>query len=256
MYFPSYRTKKNGVPILKKAEIEIIAERFIADFSPEALETPMEIDVDSFVLNYLGMKQDFQYLSHNGVYLGMTVFNDTNKVPVYKPETNTAEYAKAKARTVIIDNNLLEEDQEHRYRYTMGHEGGHDILHKGYFSYNPNQISLFEPREEPIIQCRAVPINGNLKPVELWDDKDSMEWQANYLSSALLMPKKMVFKLINSLPKRNDMFKDATYVHEVVNTFNVSWQAAENRLNNLGIIKDTSSTSSLRAVFLDFGLVN
>jgi hypothetical protein len=75
MYFPSYRTKKNGVPILKKAEIEIIAERFIADFSPEALETPMEIDVDSFVLNYLGMKQDFQYLSHNGVYLGMTVFN-------------------------------------------------------------------------------------------------------------------------------------------------------------------------------------
>lgn len=55
----------------------------------------------------------------------MTVFNDTNKVPVYIHETNIEEYISAKARTVIIDNNLLEEYQEHRYRYIMGH----DIFH-------------------------------------------------------------------------------------------------------------------------------
>lgn len=256
MIFPSYRKKKNGVPILSKAEIEIIAERLIEDFCPEAMKNPMEIDVDSFVLNYLGMKQDFQYLSHNGIYLGMIIFNDTNKVPIYKPETNTAEYIKAKARTVIIDNNLLEEEQEHRYRYTMGHEGSHDVLHKGYFSYNSNQLSLFESIGEAFIQCRAVSINGNFKPVDKWNDRDSMEWQANYLSSALLMPKKMVHKLINSLPKRNDIFKEATFVHEVVKTFNVSWQAAEIRLSNLGIIKDTNSTSSIKPLYLEFGIEN
>lgn len=249
MYFPSYRTKKNGVPILKKTEIDTIAERFILEFSPEAMQTPMEIDIDSFVLNYLGLKQDFQYLSHNGVYLGMTVFNDTNKVPVYVPETNTAEYISAKARTVIIDNNLLEEDQEHRYRYTMGHEGGHDIFHRGYFSYNPNQLSFFDKVSEPMIQCRAVPINGKTKPLSEWDDKDSMEWQANYLSSALLMPKSMVLKLIQSLPPKQDIFRNATYVHEVVNTFNVSWQAAGNRLRCLGIIKENIPSES---TILDF----
>lgn len=249
MYFPSYRTKKNGVPVLGKAEIDAIAEKFILDFCPEAMETPMEIDIDSFVLNYLGLKQDFQYLSHNGIYLGMTVFNDTNKVPIYVPETNTAEYISAKARTVIIDNKLLEEDQEHRYRYTMGHEGGHDIFHRGYFTYNPSQLSLFDNAAEAMIQCRALPVNGKTKPVSEWTDKESMEWQANYLSSALLMPKRMVFKLIGSLPPQPDAFRIATYVQAVVKTFNVSWQAAGNRLRCLGIVNENIPSES---VFQDF----
>lgn len=238
MIFRSYRIKYNGVPILQKAEIDTMAEEYILDFNPAALETPMEIDIDSFVQNYLGLEQDFQYLSHNGVYLGMMVFNDTDRVPVYVPETNSAEYISAKARTVIIDNNLLEEGQEHRYRYTMGHEGGHYILHSGYFPYDPDQMSWFDSTYEPIIQCRAVPVSGKTKPVSEWDDKDSMEWQANYLSAALLMPKSMVLKLIRSMPHHDTMLRDAKYVHEVVETFNVSWQAAVNRLRCLRIIKE------------------
>lgn len=241
MYLSQYRIKSNGVPVLSKPEIDNIAERFILDFNPEAMKTPMELDIDSFVLNYLGLKQDFQFLSHNGIYLGMTVFNDTNKVPVYDSKTNKAKYISAKARTVIIDNNLLEEDQEHRYRYTMGHEGGHDIFHKSYFAYNPNQLSLFDEPLEPMIQCRAVPIGGKAKPLSQWTDKDSMEWQANYLSSALLMPKTMVKKLIKSLPPHKDiLWRNSTYVYEVVKTFNVSKQAAEYRLKELGIIDRNS----------------
>jgi Zn-dependent peptidase ImmA (M78 family) len=249
MCFQSYRTKNNDVPILNKAEIDTIAEKYILDFNPEAMKSPMAIDIDSFVLNYLGLKQDFQYLSHNGVYLGMMVFNDTNKVPVYVPETNRAEYISAKARTVIIDNNLLEEDQEHRYRYTMGHEGGHDIFHRDYFSYNPNQLSLLDSVAQPLIQCRAVPVNGKTKPVSQWDDKDSMEWQANYLSAALLMPRTMVLRLIQSLPPQHEWLRNAKYVHEVVKTFNVSWQAAGNRLKCLRIIKEDIPPES---VIIDF----
>lgn len=88
----------------------------------EALRTPQEIDIDLFVQDYLGMEQDFQYLSHCGLYLGMTVFNETDKIPVYNPAKYCAEYISTKAKTVIIDNSLLEENQEHRYRFTMGHE--------------------------------------------------------------------------------------------------------------------------------------
>lgn len=88
-----------------------------------------------------------------------------------------------------------------------------------------------------MIQCRAVPVNGKIKPVSQWDDRDSMEWQANYLLSALLMPKRMVIKLIKSLPPENDFFRNATYVQEVVRTFNVSYQADEYRLKELGLIK-------------------
>jgi Zn-dependent peptidase ImmA (M78 family) len=245
MFFPSYRTKRNGVPILSKAEIDTIAERLILDFNPEAMQTPMEIDIDSFALNYLGLKQDFQYLSHNGIYLGMTVFNDTNKVPVYDPETNRAEYISAKARTVIIDNNLLEENQERRYRYTMGHEAGHDIFHRDYFTYSQYQHCLFDSMHEPLIQCRAVPVNGRTKPLSEWTDKDSMEWQSNYLSSALLMPRSMVKELVEALDLHHYFFGNDAYIQGVAKVFNVSCQAAEYRLKELGLINAVDSEASI-----------
>lgn len=154
MYTPSLRVKNNGVPILSKAEIDAIGERFVQDFQPEVLTNLSPVDIEGFIEFYLGMTPDYQYLSHNGVYLGMTVFNDTNKVPVFDPATNRAEYISAKARTVIIDNRLLDESQRHRYRFTLGHEGGHDIFHSGYFSYNPDQVSIFD--DELIHKDRAV----------------------------------------------------------------------------------------------------
>ena len=70
--------KNNGVPILSKAEIDAIGERFVQDFQPEVLTNPSPVDIEGFIEFYLGMTPDYQYLSHNGVYLGMTVFNDTN----------------------------------------------------------------------------------------------------------------------------------------------------------------------------------
>ena len=122
MYTPSFRVKKNGVPILSKENIEIIGENFIRDFCPDALKIPQAINIDDFVELYLGMTIDYQYLSNDGRYLGMTVFNDTDKVIIYDPERNEADYLHADARTVLIDNSLLADTQGHRYRYTMGHE--------------------------------------------------------------------------------------------------------------------------------------
>lgn len=144
MYYPNIRRKRSGTPILSRKEIDKITENLIADFCPEALKNPQEIDVDLFVQDYMKMDQDFQYLSHCGVYLGMTVFNDTDKIPVYDPVKNRAEYVSERARTIIIDNTLLEESQEHRYRFTVGHEGGHGYFHTEYFAYDPNQLTFMD----------------------------------------------------------------------------------------------------------------
>ena len=91
MYKQHFRVSKSSVPILSKKEINAAAERFVADFQPSALYHPEPLDIESFMEMYLGMTPDFQYLSHNGIYLGMTVFNDTDNVPVYDPQTNGAE---------------------------------------------------------------------------------------------------------------------------------------------------------------------
>ena len=142
MYRPEIKRKRSGAPVLSRKEIDVIGQNIVGDFMPEALKSPQEIDIDLLAQDYLGMDQDFQYLSHCGVYLGMTVFNDTDKVPVYDPQNNCADYISAKAHTVIIDKMLLEENQEHRYRFTMGHEAGHEFLHKEYFAYDPDQMCI------------------------------------------------------------------------------------------------------------------
>lgn len=246
MYIPSLKTDVKGVPVLSKEQIDIIAERFIADFCPEALREPQPIDIDSFVLNYLKLKQDFQYLSHCGLFLGMMVFNDTRKVVVYNPMSNRAEYIAAREGTVIIDNILLAQDQEKRYRFTMGHEGSHWICHRNVFWRDPYQTSLFDSPGQAVVQCRAASIEGKSKPYHLWDYKDRMEWQANYMSSALLMPKSMVMSVYNEdwlreMIDNEDLFMRSMYklslIHAVAERFNVSIQAAEIRLKNLGLIE-------------------
>lgn len=230
-------TRKSGVPIVSRDEIDTIAERLVADFCPDAMRSPMEIDIDRFVVQYLGMKQDFQYLSHCGIYLGMMVFNDTDKIPVYDPDARRAEYISAKAGTVIIDNSLLGNRQEGRYRFTMGHEGGHAVLHHTFFGYDPNQLSLLEPDNTPMIQCRVSSRHIEKKPLTQWADKDWMEWQANRMASAILMPRQMVIDLVQTARQIHPQCDQYQYLtSRVQRVFNVSCSAAQYRLKDLGLI--------------------
>ena len=247
MYRPVITRKKSGAPVLSRKEIDLIGENLVGDFMPDALETPQEIDIDSFAQNYLGMDQDFQYLSHCGVYLGMTVFNDTDKVPVYDPQRECADYISAKAHTVIIDKTLLAENQEHRYRFTMGHEASHEFLHKEYFAYDPNQMTIFDYIGEapiPMVQCRIDTKKMDARNSEIWTDKDWMEWQANALSSAILMPVSMVRQVAESVKTSKAIFRNYMTAARVSNVFNVSFEAASYRLKQLGYIPQDVQMSS------------
>ena len=115
------RRKASGIPVLSREEIDMIAEDVLRDYDPKYLKDPQPINVDLFAQEYLGMDQDFQYLSHNGVYMGMTIFNDTDRLPVYDPVKGRAEWVSEKANTIVIDNRLLEPDKEMQYQFTMGH---------------------------------------------------------------------------------------------------------------------------------------
>lgn len=254
MYNPSLRVKKNGVPVVSKNDLDAIGECFVKDFQPEVLSNPAPVDIERFIECYLGMTPDYQYLSHNGIYLGMTVFNDTNKVPVFDPSTNRAEYISAKARTVIIDNRLLEDNQQHRYRFTLGHEGSHDILHSGFFSYNPDQLSMFDTDLAPMIQCRVDNSTPRKADTKYWDDHDWMEWQANRLASAILMPISAVALLAQKHPKSLKSLKDRFFlIQHTADTFNVSAEAATYRLKELGYIpKDEKTDKAAVSAFMDF----
>ena len=253
MYTPSFKVKSNGVPILSKEEIDGIGEQYVKAFCPEVLSHPAPVDIESFVENYLGITPDYQYLSSNGIYLGMTVFNDTNMVPIFDPGTGRAEYISAKARTIIIDKRLLEESQQHRYRFTLGHEAGHDIFHSAFFGYNPDQLPLFDMGTAPMIQCRTDCGSTSKKTPKFWDDHDWMEWHANRLASAVLMPRSAVERLVEGVrSERRDSIRRATMVFSVMEAFDVSFEAAMYRLKDLGFIPKNDTTNFMAVVdFLD-----
>ncbi|WP_290454507.1 ImmA/IrrE family metallo-endopeptidase, partial [Muribaculum intestinale] len=152
-----------------------------------------------------------------------------------------AEYISAKARTVIVDNSLLEESQKHRYRFTLGHEGGHDIFHSAFFRYDPNQMSFFGSTMAPMIQCRRDNTKMSKTNPRSWNDHDRMEFQANRFSSAILMPKSAVELVAQRHRKERSLIRSIAIVHDVVETFDVSMEAATYRLKELGIVsKDFS----------------
>lgn len=246
MYFPHYRKNNRKVPILSKSEINIFAERYVRDFMPQVLEYPQPFNIEGFIETYLDLQLDYQYLSNDGRYLGMTVFNDTNKVIVYFPEHSQADYIHADHGTVIIDTTLLDEKQEHRYRFTLGHESGHWIFHREYFGYDPYQMTLFE-MGLPYIQCCVT--NGNYLHTATsdWDDARWMEWQADKFSAGILMPEKAVRLLLDKDAHYNNVYRIISLVSE---TFNVSEQAAYLRLCDLGYIRPPQDDSAYRQLSL------
>lgn len=256
MFRPHFRVSKTGVPILSKKEINAAAESFVADFQLSAIRQAEPLDIEGFMELYLGMTPDYQYLSHNGIYLGMTVFNDTDKVPVFDPQTNRAEYIHAGANTVIIDRRLIEDSrQEHRCRFTEGHECGHGIWHTQYFYRDPNQLSFLEPSTAPLIQCRTDLGKAQQRTdPKYWSDKERMEWQANAMSSALLMPRPSVRKLFEVNGRTGTRSSQIiNTINSLVSECNVSGEAALYRLSDLGYVQSHEVSRYMPgSAFVDF----
>lgn len=239
MYSLDLNLTKRNVPFLKKEKMDSVAEILISEFQPTALESFEEIDIDSMAEFYFNCNLRFEYLSHAQLYLGLSTFND-RRIQIYNPEKGCAEDLFINANTIVIDSSLNEKNQEHRYRFTLAHECSHMYLHSSFFYQDENQLSLFsENNKAGFIECRSSIEILNCKPRNQWTDLDTIEWQANYLGAALLMPKIMVEKL-------SDRTEKAALVRSISNTFNVSEESAYYRLRDLGIWQDQTEQLEMR----------
>ena len=84
---------------------------------------------------------------------------------------------------VIIDQSLdptVHPERIGRYNFTVGHETGHWQLHRPYLLKNADQQALFELKGGPAVVCRAS------------QAREPIEWQADFFSACLLMPKAML----------------------------------------------------------------
>ena len=227
MQYPVFRMKRNGVPVLSRAQIDAYALSCVRAFQPALLTDPAPVPVEAFVEGVLDLSLEYRYLSNNGRYLGMMVFTDC-LIPVWEPETDTCEPCAVSAGTVVADNALLEDEASRpRYRFTLAHEAGHALYHATAFrNLGANQTSS-------LFLCESEPTREEDRR-DRWTDFDWLEWQSDTFASCFLMPRDAVLEAARlwRLGRHNwGQSLSAT----LAQVFDVSLQAARIRLKDLGL---------------------
>jgi Zn-dependent peptidase ImmA (M78 family) len=103
-----------------------------------------------------------------------------------------------------------------RQRFSIAHEIGHLVLHKG---------ALFVDKtvrfNRDAISSKAV---------------DQKEIQANQFAAELLMPENLILNEVNKRLKKKSKLSELVIIDELAGVFGVSTQSMEFRLINLGIL--------------------
>lgn len=241
---------RDNLYILSKKDIDYEAEEILKEYYPIGLEKPCEIPVDS-IIESMGLDLQYRRLSKHKEILGGCIF-DTGRVPVYDEYGIKTEEI-FHPNTIIINSDLAD-DNDIRYGSTTGHELGHYVTQGELYIKNKDQISLFEPEINDIaIICKRESSSFDIlfrEHKKLVTRSDWMEWQANYFSSAITVPKTTLF---NYLKPYLNKYKECYDKHSLNNmpvdellelvgnlakTFHVSPILLINRLKNLDLLEN------------------
>lgn len=240
-----YNVGKHGLFILKSEDIENEVENILNQYCSTCLEEPKEIDVEKLIED-MGLNLYYANMSKNSEVLGAFVFNK-GVIPTYIDDV--LECKKYDEKTIIIDSKIAEEEDP-RLKFTYGHELGHYVTQYDLFHVNNNQLSLFDIVEEKqtAVICKREKVNPENtlnKRKKLETKEDWQEWQANYFSSALLIPKYTLrialkdyldnYDVMDQTPLLNKLEEDKlkSLINDLSETYNVSFQMMKNRLKTL-----------------------
>lgn len=243
-----YRKSNNGLYVLRKEDIDNEAENILRKYCPDCLLDSKEIDIEKLIED-IGLSLCYAKMSKNSEILGAFVFNK-GRIPVYIDDEKKSNLYDEK--TIIIDSTIAESD-DIRLRFTYGHELGHYVTQFELFHISNNQLSLFDNGSSSCdaVICKRENVTTNTlvngrKSLETMEDWP--EWQANYFSSAILIPKsslKIVLKpyldnydtLEQDMPLDNlNFFERDVLILKLSNLYNVSKEMVINRLKSLNYL--------------------
>ena len=187
--------------------LEAIARKAIKDYDPSLLQgCPRAIPIEDMIEKQYGLSIEYQYIRNNGRILGATVFED-DYIPIYIEELGKYNLVKFKRGTIILDASLLNCYGDGRLRFTCAHELAHWLIHQELYSGTENVASMLKNIKKSI------------------DTDPATEWQADKLSSSILMPNGQV-KI--AFYRNQGRMKDI--VKTLAEQFGVSKQAMEIKL--------------------------
>lgn len=149
---------------------------------------------------------------------------------------------------VSISERISEDDRrENRFRTTLTHEFGHVKFHGPLWA---EKFATGDLLDRGLNANKAISKRDNILNAL---QSDWMEWQAGYISGALLMPATRLSRLVSDYCAPRELHGNihltsehaANLVHAVMDLFAVSREAAEVRLLKLGVLTTTIGQPSL-----------
>ncbi len=246
------RRNKRKVPVLSDNEIDMKAEELLKGYTTDFLSEPQMLDVEDFAEFYLDYPIHYTQLSNSGFIWGNMVFQNSY-IFKYDAEKNVADKEFVYGNTIVIETRIS--SKEHALRSTIAHEIGHGIFHKDYFcrNYQPEQLAFsFEESADDAINakycatfCSGQNIQGSRnEPRRFITDLDWIEHQAKYFSAALLMPKKVIYMLLDDYKSTRPAYENSGFINNVADIFNVSAESARIRIKSLSNVR-TKENSTL-----------
>jgi IrrE N-terminal-like domain len=160
------------VRYLSEDKIEQDAELLLAEYE-ETAGAPIKLPVPvADITTY-----------HLALRLGFADLHQTLGIPMLSDQPDILGAIWVHQETILIDSSLDPKENLSmlgRYRFSVAHEVGHWRLHRPYVIKDANQTSFFDAPSEPTVICRSS------------QAKEPIEWQAEFFSSCLLMPRRRV----------------------------------------------------------------
>lgn len=151
------------------------------------------------------------------------------------------------APAVFISERLANDPRRvNRLRTTLTHEFGHVYFHRQLYDAKFAQTSLFDPREPEDVVCKR-------DTILCASQYDWMEWQAGYVSGAILMPVSAVRRIVGDYRSEQGRHGEIAVASDagraliglLIDAFAVSEEAARVRLIKLGLLTTGIPTASL-----------
>jgi len=196
----------------RKETLETIARNVLTKYQKNYLNLePKAVPLEKLIDEAFGISIEYMRLTESGNELGRMIF-DNGYSTRFDVEADNYELVRVEAGTMLIEAHLLEDAKQYgRYRFTLAHELGHWILHKDIFSGTGVAAASYTTDKVGI---------------------ESVEWQANYLAKAILMPKGQVKRAFYQVQSESVAYTVAV----LANLFEVSMQAMKIRLGEIGLI--------------------
>jgi len=242
-------------------EIDELAHAILADYKPDLLREPGKINLEHFLEHYLGANVQFHDIYNDDPehpILALTTFTE-GSVNVFNREKECVSSIVVPARTIIIDNEVMDQGNEGFALFSGLHEGGHLTLHWNVFvddngiAHGRKEATAYGRKDDTasVICCRRENIENYGFTKKERSPADWREHQADYYAAAIAMPNATFIPFVHQFFRDNEVYKGhikmgynpdldilahdllPEYISEV---YGVSRRAARIKLRKCGIV--------------------